>query len=116
MSTVPNVDPVTQTTDVPRGFWREAWGRFRKRKLAMIALAYVAFMVLVAIFSPAIAGTKPVICKYKGHIYFPCLGYFNRAWGNPIFQTDRFRNVYPAKLKENDAGSWAIWPLVYQDP
>src|SRR5206468_1645057 len=99
-----------------RGFWAETWLRFRRRKLAMAALLYVAFMVLVAAFSPAIAGTKPIICKYKHHIYFPCLGYFNRGWENPIFRTDRFRNVYPTKLKQNDPDSWAIWPLVYQDP
>ena len=32
-----------------------------------------------------IVGTKPIVCKYKGSIYFPCLGYFNRSWENPIF-------------------------------
>ena len=98
------------------GFWREAWRRFRRRKLAMIALAFVVFLCLVAIFAPAIAGTKPIVCKYKGSIYFPCLGYFNRSWENPIFYRDRFRGVYPENLKEKDPNSWAIWPLVYQDP
>lgn len=82
----------------------------------MLALCYIAFMGLVAIFSPAIAGTKPIICKYKGHIYFPALGYFNRDWENPIFTTDRFRNVYAGNLHKKDPESWAIWPLVYQDP
>ena len=99
-----------------RGFWAETWRRFRQRKIAMAALIYVAFMLLVAALSPAIAGTKPIICKYKGHIYFPCLGYFNRGWENPVFRTDRFRGIYPGKLKEIDPDSWAIWPLVYQDP
>jgi peptide/nickel transport system permease protein len=99
-----------------RGFWGETWRRFRQRKLAMLALAYVVFMILVAAFSPAIAGTKPIICKYKGHIYFPCLGYFYRGWENPIFRTDHFRNVYAGTLQQKDPDSWAIWPLVYQDP
>jgi peptide/nickel transport system permease protein len=94
----------------------EAWLHFRRRKLAMIALLYVAFMLLVAAFSPAIAGTKPIVVKYKGKIYFPAFGYFNRAWENPIFRVDRFRNVYPGNLKAKDPDSWAIWPLVYQDP
>ena len=75
------------------GFWREAWRRLRRRKLPMIALAFVAFLCLVAIFAPAIVGTKPIICKYKGSIYFPCLGYFNRSWENPIFFRDRFRDT-----------------------
>ena len=98
------------------GFWTEAWQRFRRRKLAMTALTFVVFLCIVALFAPAIAGTKPIVCKYKGGIYFPCLGYLNRHWENPIFRKDRFRNVYPRNLKEKDPDSWAIWPLVYQDP
>lgn len=99
-----------------RGFWSEAWRRFRRRKLAMLALAFVAFLSLVALFAPAIAGTKPVVCYYKGEYYFPCLGYFERSWENPIFIKDRFRLVYPENLKKKDPNSWAVWPLVYQDP
>ncbi|MCO6044001.1 ABC transporter permease [Aeoliella sp. ICT_H6.2] len=99
------------------GFWRETWVRFRRRPGGMLALVYVVFMALVAIFAPAIAGTKPVMCKYKGHLYFPAMGYFNPKWENPIFQKDRFRKRYtPAKFKEKDPDSWVIWPLVYQDP
>ncbi|TWT46545.1 Inner membrane ABC transporter permease protein YejE [Botrimarina hoheduenensis] len=82
----------------------------------MIALAYVVMMGLVALLSPAIAGTKPLVCSYQGKLYFPALGYFNRSWENAVFRKDRFRNVYPAKLREKDPASWAIWPLVYQDP
>jgi peptide/nickel transport system permease protein len=98
------------------GFWRESWRRFRRRKLAMISLGYVLVLSLVALFSPAIAGTKPIVVKYKGNIYFPALGYFNRSWENSIFQRDGFRKRYPANLKNKDPESWAIWPLVYQDP
>ena len=82
----------------------------------MLALTYVLLMALVALLAPAIAGTKPVVCKYKGHIYFPALGYFNPKWENPVFQKDRFRKRYPKNLQEKDPESWAIWPLVYQDP
>ena len=112
----PAPDAAIDLTRPSRGFWAEAWLRFRRRKLAMLALCYVVLMGLVALFSPAIAGTKPIVCKYKGHIYFPALGYFNRSWENPIFTTDRFRNVYVGNLREKDSESWAIWPLVYQDP
>lgn len=115
------IDPVTNADDIsqaPRspGFWLETWRQFRRQRLSLVALIYVAFMVLVAIFSPAIAGTKPIVCRYKGHIYFPALGYFNMRWENAIFRRDRFRDVYPTSLKNKDPESWAIWPLVYQDP
>jgi peptide/nickel transport system permease protein len=99
-----------------RGFWYETWQQFRRRRLSMLALVYVIFMVLVAILSPAIVGTKPIVCKYKGSIYSPCLGYLNLRWENSIFRSERFRDVYATNLKAKDPSSWAIWPLVYQDP
>ena len=116
-----NTAPMEQTETLianppTSGFWFEAWRRFRRRKLSMAALGFVVFLCLVAIFAPAIAGTKPIVCKYKGSIYFPCLGYFNRSWENSIFFRDRFRGVYRENLKQKDPNSWAVWPLVYQDP
>jgi peptide/nickel transport system permease protein len=98
------------------GFWTEAWRRFRRRKLCLLALGFVVFLCLVAILAPVIVGTKPIVCKYKGHIYFPALGYFNRSWENPVFFRDHFRGIYPGNLKQKDPVSWAVWPLVYQDP
>ena len=53
------------------GFWAEAWVRFRHQRLAMAALTFVGLLTLIAIFSPAIVGTKPIVCNYKGHYYFP---------------------------------------------
>jgi peptide/nickel transport system permease protein len=103
-------------TERSRGFWREAWHRFRRQKLGMLALLFVAFLALVAVLSPAIAGTRPVVCKYKGEIYFPAMGYFIASWENPVFRGPEFRGRYPQNLKRNDPDSWAIWPLVYQDP
>ena len=44
------------------------------------------------------------------------LGLFQPQWENPIFYTDQFRNIYPGNLEKKDPDSWAIWPLVYQDP
>jgi len=104
------------TNEKPPGFWREAWRQFRKQRLAMLALGYVVALVLVALFAPAIVGTKPIVCKYKGSIYFPVMGYYKRSWENTIFRKDRVIKRYPIMLQENDAESWAIWPIVYQDP
>lgn len=117
----------TQTTDaseaspvinIPKspGFWKETWRRFRKSRVSMVAFAFVIGMSLAALFSPAIAGTRPVVCKYKGSLYFPALGYFNPSWENAIFTQDKFRRRYYENLKAKDADSWAIWPLYYQDP
>ncbi|HEX4130845.1 MAG TPA: ABC transporter permease [Pirellulales bacterium] len=123
MSTVPvdpaetlAVDMVDRLAPASRGFWGEAWRRYRRRPMAMIALGYVVLLTLVAIFAPAIAGTKPIAVHYKGHWYFPALGYVYREWENPIFQQDRFRQIYPKNLEKKDPESWALWPPVYQDP
>ena len=98
-----------------RGFWGEAWYRFRRRKLAMTAFSFIVLLAIVALLSPAIAGTKPIIVKYKGEMHFPALGYFSYTWES-VFIRDQFYNIYPGKLKEKDPESWAVWPLVYQDP
>jgi peptide/nickel transport system permease protein len=101
---------------VSRGFWAESWRRFRSRKLGTAALCFVGLLALIALFSPAIAGTKPVVCKYKGNIYFPAMSYFNPRWENEVFFRDGFRMRYAENLKEKDPKSWAVWPLVFQDP
>jgi peptide/nickel transport system permease protein len=83
----------------------------------MAALLFVVFLIGVAISSPAIVGTKPIVVKYKGEIYFPAMGYFNSEWENPVFMKDRFRKRYsPEKFEQRDPESWAVWPLVFQDP
>lgn len=113
---VSGAPPLESLPPVSQGFWADAWRRFRKRKLAMTALGFVGFLALVALFSPAIAGTKPIIVKYKGHYYFPAMSYFYRPWQNPIFFKDKFYKFTPEVLKQKDPDSWALWPLVYQDP
>jgi peptide/nickel transport system permease protein len=109
--------PPTLTARPPTGgFWQEVWRHFRRRKLAMTALVFVVCLCLIALFAPLIVGTKPIVCQYKGRIYFPCMGYYARSWENPIFYKDRMLHRYPTRLAETDPESWAIWPIVYQDP
>ena len=117
MDVIPATDASpTQPTERSVGFWRESWRRFRKRKLSMIALTYVVLLTLVALFAPMIAGTKPIVCRYKGHIYFPAMSYYKSSWENRVFAKDRIQGKYSINLQANDPDSWAIWPLVYQDP
>ena len=100
-----------------RGFWGDAWTQFRNRKVALAALLFIATLSITAVFSPAIVGTKPIVCRYKNKLYFPCLGYFNRNWENAIFKTkDKFRGVYPRNLTAKDPDHWVLWPMKYQDP
>ena len=97
-------------------FWRQTWRRFRKNRLALAALGMVGLLSLVALLSPAIVGTKPIVAHYQGETYFPALGYFSDSWENPVFQRDKFRKRYRQNLYKKDPDAWAIWPLVFQDP
>lgn len=102
--------------NVSQTYWQQTWRRFAKNRFNLVSLAFVLFLTIIAVFSPMIAGTKPIVCQYKGRIYFPMMGYYNPSWENPIFVKDGFRGVYPANLKKKDPNSWAIWPLIYNDP
>jgi peptide/nickel transport system permease protein len=82
----------------------------------MTALVFVVFLLFVALFAPMIAGTKPIICKYQGRIYFPFMGYYVRSWENATLREAQLPHHYPSQLKALDPESWAVWPLIYQDP
>ena len=112
----PTADNRRAATPSPRGFWGEAWARFQRMPLAMAGLVFVGLMAVVALLAPAIAGTKPIVCRYKGQIYFPCLAYYGRSLEPVVFSQDKFRGEYPRNLREKDPESWAVWPLVFQDP
>jgi len=110
--------PVLAKTVKPRGYWGDVWSRYKRNKLALIALAYVAIMFTIGLFAPFLVGTKPILCKYKGGLYCPALGYYFRSWENNIFSKDELKLVDydPAVMKELDPDSWIIWPLFYQSP
>lgn len=103
-------------THAGHGFWRDAWRRFRRDRPAALALLFVCFLGLVAALAPLIVGTRPIVCRYKGSIYFPCLAYYYEGGENPVFFRDGFREEFPVNLETKDPDSWAVWPLVFQDP
>ncbi len=111
----PKSPAATNTHRRVRGFWSDTWRRFAAKKLSLAAFSFVAAMALIALTSPLIVGVKPIVCKYKGRIYFPCMSYFYEGWENPIFVKE-LRKKYSINLKKKDPDSWAIWPLVRQDP
>lgn len=120
MSAVPITPPIaapkTLKPSIAAGFWADAWRRFRRKPPAMLALVYVVLMFVVAFAAPLIIGTKPIICKYNGRLYFPFVGYLHPRLENSVFARDKFRIPFAKSLKEKDPESWAIYPLVYQDP
>jgi peptide/nickel transport system permease protein len=111
--------PRVELARLPKGrsFWAEVWRRYRKNPVAVLALVYVVLLSLIAIASPAIVGTKPVVCRYKGRLALPSLGYFYERWEDRMQVAQDLRKRYsPERLKAKDPASWAVWPLVFQDP
>jgi len=51
-------------TEAASGMWTITWRRFRRSKLAVIALVYVAFVSVVAVFSPVIARSSKSLIPF----------------------------------------------------
>jgi peptide/nickel transport system permease protein len=51
-------------SEVRRGMWGLTWRRFRRSKLAVIALVYVGFIGLLAIAAPFIADSKSTLIPF----------------------------------------------------
>ncbi len=49
--------------------WRRLW----RNRRGMIGFYFVAFMGMVAFFSPLLATNQPVVCRYQGKWYFPAI-------------------------------------------
>jgi len=101
--------------------------------MAVAALGFIFLLTLVSLLAPAICGTRPIVCSYRGNLYFPCLYYYNEAWEPVVFKQAPFYQYYSkwfnTELEEGedpdpdaesdprlDKTKWAVWPLMYQDP
>lgn len=88
----PSMEAVIEDSTVsgePRPFHRDVWRRFRKNKLAVIAIVYLVLLVLVAVFAPLIAPyseTERTSC-------FRCSPSSDHWFGTDIIGRDVFSRV-----------------------
>ncbi|MBA2289012.1 MAG: ABC transporter permease, partial [Chloroflexia bacterium] len=60
LSGVERSDQAVAGLDRPvRGLWSDAWRRLRKNRAAVVGLAYIGFMLVLAIFAPLLAPYDP---------------------------------------------------------
>lgn len=52
-------------------FWKATFRQFSRHWLGMAGLFVLIFFVLVGIYAPFLASSKPLIVIYDGHVYFP---------------------------------------------
>lgn len=62
--------PNTPLARPKQGYWRLVGRQFMKRKLAVVSLAIVLFLVGVALFAPFIAGEVPIYMVKGGETYW----------------------------------------------
>lgn len=56
-------------------FWQSFWRQYRHRTLGIIALFVVGLFLLVGIYAPFLASSKPFVVNYDGEWFFPLFRY-----------------------------------------
>jgi peptide/nickel transport system permease protein len=56
-------------------YWQTVWRQFERHKLGVAALVIVALFVLVGIYAPLLASSKPLMVRFEGHWFFPLFRY-----------------------------------------
>ncbi len=56
-------------------YWQVVWKQFCQHRLGLVALFIVFIFVLVGIYAPFLASSKPLIVRFQGQWYFPLFRY-----------------------------------------
>lgn len=56
-------------------FWQIVWKQFCRHRLGVAALLVVSLFILVGIYAPLLASSKPIIVQFQGYWYFPLFRY-----------------------------------------
>ena len=97
--TSPAPAPVAVAPDKGVSSWAVAWRQFRKNKTGMFALGSLIGLGLVAILSPLVANSKPIICSYKGKTFFPAFkDYIDENIPIPFGIAGKLRRTFPGLL------------------
>jgi peptide/nickel transport system permease protein len=56
-------------------FWQVVWKQFLQHRLGVVALIVVFLFVLVGIYAPLLASSKPLAIEFQGRWYFPLFRY-----------------------------------------
>lgn len=56
-------------------YWNKVWKAFKRHPLGYAALWVVVLFILMAIYAPFLASSKPIAIRYNGEWYFPLFRY-----------------------------------------
>lgn len=81
--------------------------QFRKNNLAVYAARFILVMIIVATLADLLANEKPIICSYKGKIYYPVFHAYLVDVGLSRWQND-FQNKEWSSLHYD----WTLFPPI----
>lgn len=85
--------------------------QFKANKRGYYSLWIFSVLLFICLFAEVLANDKPLLVKYKGHLYAPVLhDYPETTFGGEFETATDYRDPYAAKLIENKG--WMIWPPV----
>ncbi len=93
--------------------WAIAYRQFKRDKVAMFALFSLLALGLVALFSPLLANSKPIVARYQGGTHFPAFKDYldeNFPWPSVIPRTLRTFDLFSPKYPEIERPGYQLLP------
>jgi peptide/nickel transport system permease protein len=56
-------------------YWQSVWLQFRKHRLGLVAFWIICLFILVGIYAPLLASSKPLMVYFQGQWFFPLFRY-----------------------------------------
>ncbi len=65
----------SDTKQIHKSYWQIVWQQFRSHVTGISALGFIVFFILMGIYAPFFASSKPLFVIYDGTLYFPLFRY-----------------------------------------
>jgi peptide/nickel transport system permease protein len=88
-------------------YWGNVKKQFRKNRVAVWSLRIIWLLVILAVLADFLANEKPLVCKYRGSVYFPVFREYLVDAGLSQWPKD-LQNVEWKDLKYD----WSLFPLI----
>ena len=83
------------------GYGRMMWDQYRRDPVAVVGLVFVLVLFVVALLSPILCGSRPIVSTLDGEVVFPALSEVSR------FRWDQ---------ASEDRKGWAVFPILKFSP
>lgn len=91
-----------------QSYWSLVKHQYKKNLIAVVALYFILFLAVVALFADVLANDRPIVCEYKGTTYFPVFKEYLVGLGLDSYSGELASVVDWKSLKYD----WKIFPPV----